>query len=234
MVGSQPQISVIARDRGGGYAVAAQRALPHAIQVADRWHLMENASRAFLDAVGKSMRQIRKTIGAGRIDPKLLTFAERLQYEGFQRREETNASILSLSQEGARYERLCAERDTAEAWSARFCAVSVRTSSARDPVRLNPICLGWTPNGTPDAEMALRYGEPCESAVFAAAAGSLSRVRRFSCRRSGGIELHDEVEEGRSFHGQSMFEILGGPNRQRGAATGFYSLGFEHRPIHGT
>jgi len=97
----QPQISVIARDRGGGYAVAAKRALPHAIQVADRWHLMENASRAFLDAVGKSMRQIRKTIGAGRIDPKLLTYAERLQYEGFQRREETNASILSLSQEGA-------------------------------------------------------------------------------------------------------------------------------------
>ena len=38
-------------DRGGGYAVAAQRALPHAIQVADRWHLMENASGAFLDAV---------------------------------------------------------------------------------------------------------------------------------------------------------------------------------------
>ena len=96
----QPQICIVARDRGGGYAVAAQRALPHAVQVADRWHLMENASRAFLGAVGKSMRQIRKAIGAARIDPKLLTYAEQLQYEGFQRREETNASILSLSQEG--------------------------------------------------------------------------------------------------------------------------------------
>ena len=96
----QPQICLVARDRGGGYAVAAQRALPHAVQVADRWHLMENASRAFLDAVGKSMREIRKSIGAARIDPRLLTYAEKLQYEGFQRREETNASILSLSQEG--------------------------------------------------------------------------------------------------------------------------------------
>jgi len=96
----QPQIRVVARDRGGGYAVAARRALPHAVQVADRWHLMENASRAFLDAVGKSMRQIRKAIGAARIDPRLLTYAEKLQYEGFQRREETNASILSLSHEG--------------------------------------------------------------------------------------------------------------------------------------
>ena len=51
----QPQIWFVARDRGGGYAVAAQRALPHIIQVADRWHLMENASRASLDAVSKSM-----------------------------------------------------------------------------------------------------------------------------------------------------------------------------------
>jgi transposase len=92
-----PTISVIARDRGGGYGEAAARALPHAVQVADRWHLMENASRAFLDAVRKSMRQVRKVIGATRIDPDLLTAAERIQYEGYLRREETNASILELS-----------------------------------------------------------------------------------------------------------------------------------------
>jgi transposase len=94
------QICVVARDRGGGYAVAAQRALPHAIQVADRWHLMENASSAFLDAVRKSMRQIRTAMGASVIDPSLLTFAEKLQYEGYLRRQETNAAILSLSKQG--------------------------------------------------------------------------------------------------------------------------------------
>lgn len=70
------------------------------MQVADRWHLMENASRAFLDAVRKSMRQIRIVIGATTIDPKLLTAAERLQYEGYLRREETNAAILALSNNG--------------------------------------------------------------------------------------------------------------------------------------
>jgi transposase len=92
----QSQISIVARDRGGGYAIAVQRALPHAIQVADRWHLMENASHAFRDAVRKCMRQIRTTLGAAKVDPALLTFAEKLQYEGYLRREETNASILAL------------------------------------------------------------------------------------------------------------------------------------------
>jgi transposase len=42
----QPQITVVARDRGGGFAIAAAKALPKATQVADRWHVMENASRA--------------------------------------------------------------------------------------------------------------------------------------------------------------------------------------------
>ena len=58
------EITVVARDRGGGYGEAVTRALPQATQVADRWHLMENASRAFLDAVRKTMRQIRAAIGA--------------------------------------------------------------------------------------------------------------------------------------------------------------------------
>src|ERR1700735_58370 len=52
---AHPTIASAARDRGGGYGEAAARALPHAIQVADRWHLMENASRAFLDAVRQSI-----------------------------------------------------------------------------------------------------------------------------------------------------------------------------------
>jgi transposase len=63
-------------------------------------HLLGNASRALLDAVRKSMRQICTVIGATTINPKLLTAAERLQYEGYLRREETNAAILSLSNNG--------------------------------------------------------------------------------------------------------------------------------------
>lgn len=76
---AHPTIAIVACDRGGGYGEAAAKAPPHAVQVADRWHLMENASRAFLDTVRKSMRQIRSAIGPTTIDPKLLSAAERLQ-----------------------------------------------------------------------------------------------------------------------------------------------------------
>jgi transposase len=95
-----PGIRIISRDRGGGYGEAAAKALPNAIQVADRWHLIENASAAFLGAVRKSMLSIRTAIGATAINPELLTRAEKLQYEGYQRREETNAVIRALAKEG--------------------------------------------------------------------------------------------------------------------------------------
>jgi transposase len=95
-----PGISVVSRDRGGGYGEAASKALPHAVQVADRWHLMENASAAFLDAVRKSMASIRSAIGATTVNPELLTCAEKLQYDGYLRREETNAAILAFAGEG--------------------------------------------------------------------------------------------------------------------------------------
>ena len=93
-------ISIVARDRGGGYGEAIAKALPDAMQVADRWHLMENSSRAFLDAVGKSMRQIRQAVGSNVVDPELLTYAEKLQYEGYLRRQETNEAIRELSKMG--------------------------------------------------------------------------------------------------------------------------------------
>jgi transposase len=47
------------------------------------------------------MRSIRTAIGASTIDPALLTAAERLQYEGYLRREETYASIWAMAADGA-------------------------------------------------------------------------------------------------------------------------------------
>jgi transposase len=95
-----PEIRVISRDRGGGYGQAANRAAPQAVQVADRWHLMENVSAAFLEAVRRSMRPIRMALGSAVIDPALLSHAERLQHEGYLRREEAYGAIRTLAQAG--------------------------------------------------------------------------------------------------------------------------------------
>ena len=93
MPAAQQQIEMVTRDRGGAYALAAARALPDAMQVADRRHLMENASQAFQAATRSSMRQIREALGGAIIDPALLTAAEKLQYEGYLRREDVNDAV---------------------------------------------------------------------------------------------------------------------------------------------
>lgn len=95
-----PGINIVSRDRGGGYGEAAAKALPNAIQVADRWHLMENASAAFLDAVRRSMKRIRTAIGATTINPELLTCAEKLRYQGYLRRQDSHAAIAALVSDG--------------------------------------------------------------------------------------------------------------------------------------
>ncbi len=95
-----PSITVIARDRGAGYKQAATDGRPEAIPVADRWHLMENASAAFLDAVRRSMGAIRKAVGSGPVDSASLTAAQRKQHAGWLRREEENAAIVGMAQAG--------------------------------------------------------------------------------------------------------------------------------------
>ena len=97
---ARPSIAVIARDRGAGYRQAASDGRPEAVQVADRWHLMENASAAFLTAVQRSMQAIRKAVGVGVVDPALLTSAEVRQHDGWLRREKENTAVLNLARNG--------------------------------------------------------------------------------------------------------------------------------------
>jgi len=61
---------------------------------------MENSGHTLLDAVHKSMPQIRVAMGPAKIDPDLLTAADRIQYERYLQREETNAVILGLAKDG--------------------------------------------------------------------------------------------------------------------------------------
>lgn len=79
-----PQTEVFAQDRNGGYRKAISEALPDATHVADRWHLLQNASDAFLAAVRRAIPVIRRTTCSAELDPGILTAAERLQFKGFQ------------------------------------------------------------------------------------------------------------------------------------------------------
>jgi transposase len=57
---------------------------------------MENCSSAFLGVVRNAMRDIRRVVGVGRLDPEEMTAVERNQYEGWRRRSAANAVIMDL------------------------------------------------------------------------------------------------------------------------------------------
>ena len=92
--------SIIARDRGATYGDAASKGAPQAIQVANRWHLFENASASFLDVVRQNMHAIRKSSATDEIDPASLSCAERKRWENFQHRKKTVDAVLRLLGQG--------------------------------------------------------------------------------------------------------------------------------------
>ena len=75
---------------------------------------MSIGCHAFLEAVCKSMRQVRMAIGTATVNPKPLTAAERVQYEGYLRREEAIAVIRGSSVRVCLSKKLCVGLDTTE------------------------------------------------------------------------------------------------------------------------
>ncbi len=59
-----PGTEVISRDRASLYAQAATNAAPHAVQVADRWHLLRNMTEALMEALAPHHRLLNEAARA--------------------------------------------------------------------------------------------------------------------------------------------------------------------------
>lgn len=98
---ANPQVRIICRDRGPGYGSAAAEAAPQARQVADRWHLFENASAAFLAAGRSELPRLRRALSFDApVDPETLSKVERLQWAAAVTREAVNGDVLALMAQG--------------------------------------------------------------------------------------------------------------------------------------
>lgn len=100
------------------------------------------------------MRQITQAVGNTVVDPRLLAYAEKLQYEGYLRRQETNDAVRELAKNGTSIRQIV--RQTGH---SRKLVRDVLRGQRMDVFRTRPIFLdNWLSwlnnrwdNGTRDA-----------------------------------------------------------------------------------
>lgn len=73
---NRPGVEIVSRDRASTYALAVTQALPQAIQVADRWHLLKNLGEAIqrvLEANREVLKQAALDLAQGQLPAKTVS-----------------------------------------------------------------------------------------------------------------------------------------------------------------
>lgn len=119
-----PGVQVIARDRGAGFADGGRRGAPDAVHVADRWHLLENCSAALLEVLKRHQPRLREaaaqmhqqhaaaglepvTNEAPTSEPPPMTYAQKRQWEGWQRRLQRHEAVMEQHRQGVPIKQIC-------------------------------------------------------------------------------------------------------------------------------
>jgi transposase len=204
---AHPEVTTIARDRGGAYAEGARQGAPAATQVADRWHLLKNLGDALEQVVSQHGAAIRAAAHPDPAAPSdaMLTAApgadDQLapavvvpvaaptaalpvadiapRADGDVRQQERFAAIHALHEAGATVSAIARELGLTRMTVRKY----LRASAAPERVRRQGL-LGATSSYV--AHLRTRWGDGCDNAAVLWAElramgfpGSAGVVRRF-------------------------------------------------------
>jgi hypothetical protein len=139
-----PEIRIIARDRGGAYAEAAAKGAPQAVQVADRWHLLKNATEVvqrFVErnhaVVGQAAQRVMQTqrieVSVAESPRSISMLSSREERGSLERRQKRYAryhEVMELHRQGISERAIARALSINRATVRKFIGAGTRSPSA--------------------------------------------------------------------------------------------------------